>query len=241
MESDFQFLGPSHLAALAVSAAAAGLFIRFHRNPATATARKRRVHAVLAALLVITVLLDPTLTWWRYGADPSYAWQVLKKNSLPLHLCDVVAFILAAALVTGSQRLAEFGYVWGFAGTVQGLVTPGLEHGFPAPDFFAQHGGIPAIAAGLVFGAGLRPLPGALWRTFGWINVYLAVILVLNWLLGTNYGYVNAKPPHPSLLDFLGPWPWYLLVLQGVALLLFGLLLLPFRGRRPNSDPGKTP
>jgi len=236
MGSDFQTFGLAHLAALSGTVLAAWTFIRFHRNPATTPRRKRSVHFVLAGLLLITVLLDPALTWWRYRADPAYAWQQLQANSLPVHFCDVVAFLLAGALLTGRPRLAETGYLWGFAGTVQGLVTPGLAHGFPAPEyfaFFAQHGGIPAVAAGLVFGAGLRPRPGALWRALGWINVYLVLIFVLNRLLGTNYGYVNAKPPHGSLLDFLGPWPWYLLALEGIAVLFFGLLLLPFR--RANS------
>ncbi len=244
MESGFQFLGPSHLAALSGTALAAWAFIRFHRNPATTPQRKRRVHRVLAFLLVVTVLLDPTLTWWRYGDDPAYAWQELKRNSLPVHFCDLVAFLLAAALLTGRQRLAELGYLWGFAGTVNGLVTPGLEHGFPAPEyfaFFAQHGGIPAAAAGLVFGAGLRPQPGALLRALGWINVYLAGIFLLNFLLGTNYGYVNAKPLHPSLLDVLGPWPWYLLVLEGIAVLFFALLLLPFAGTGGKQRPAAPP
>ena len=33
----------------------------------------------------------------------------------------------------------------------------------------------------------------------------------------------------PSLLDFLGPWPWYLLSLELIALVSFFLLDLPWR------------
>lgn len=231
MESDFQLCGLPHFAALLATALAAWWFIRFHRA-SPAPELQRRVHAILAAVLVITVFLDPTLTWHRHGADPAAGWRILKANSLPLHLCDLIALLLAAALLTNRQRLVEIGYLWGLTGTVQGLITPGLEYDFPAPEYFAffgQHGCIPAVAAGLVFGAGLRPQPGALWRALGWLNVYLVIIIALNCLLSTNYGYLNAKPDQASLLNFLGPWPWYLLSLEAIALGFFYLLLLPFR------------
>jgi uncharacterized membrane protein YwaF len=67
----------------------------------------------------------------------------------------------------------------------------------------------------------------------------MATVLGLNALLGTNYGYLCAKPENPSLLDHLGPWPWYLLSLEGLALALFLLLDLPFRltDRRINPSP----
>ncbi len=232
METDFQLCGLPHFAALLATGLTAWWFIRFHRAPSTSAEQKRRVHVVLAAVLVITVFLDPTLTWRRHGADPAAGWRILKENSLPLHLCDLIALLLAAALLTNCRRLVEIGYLWGFTGTVQGLITPGLEYGFPAPEYFAffgQHGAIPAVAAGLVFGAGLRPQPGALWRALGWLNVYFVVLFTLNSVLGTNYGYLNGKPLKASLLDFLGPWPWYLLSLEAIAAGLFYLLLLPFR------------
>ena len=40
-----------------------------------------------------------------------------------------------------------------------------------------------------------------------------------DWLLGTNYGFLRAKPVNASLIDFLSPWPWYLpeLVVIGIA------------------------
>jgi uncharacterized membrane protein YwaF len=50
----------------------------------------------------------------------------------------------------------------------------------------------------------------------------------------------GQKPATPSLLDMLGPWPWYLLAGELIAVLLVLLLYLPFaladrRARRAGS------
>ena len=119
-------------------------------------------------------------------------------------------------------------------GTLQGLLTPTLQYSWDAPEyyaFFVQHGGVPVAAVTLAFGTALKPHPGAFGRVVFWSWMYLAVVYGLNRLLGANYGFLNAKPPVPSLLDYMGPYPWYLLTLQFVAFALYLLLLMPFRRR----------
>ena len=39
---------------------------------------------------------------------------------------------------------------------------------------------------------------------------YMLVALLINTLLGTNFGFVSRPPATPSLIDHLGPWPLYL-------------------------------
>lgn len=39
------------------------------------------------------------------------------------------------------------------------------------------------------------------------------------------------RKPDDSLLDLLGPWPWYIAFAGLLALAMFALLLTPFRER----------
>ena len=59
----------------------------------------------------------------------------------------------------------------------------------------------------------------------GSISLFCAGV---NRLIGSNYLYTQGKLPTPSLLDVLGPYPWYLLSMEGLGILLCLLLYLPF-------------
>ena len=60
---------------------------------------------------------------------------------------------------------------------------------------------------------------------------YQGLALLINILLGTNFAFASKPPDNPSLIDHLGPWPLYLFAMQGLALVLFLLLALPFAKR----------
>ncbi len=231
---EFTAFGVSHWVALGATACAAISLIKLARSGASETT-KRRVELGLAWLLILSVLADPLTNWLRYaagaGGSVGQALEMIHDNSYPFYLCDVVAVVLAVALFRRSQRLAEIGYLWGVAGTLQGLITPTLYFDWDALEyyaFFAQHGGVPAAGLFLVYGLKLYPEKGALLRILIWGWVYMAIVIALNALLGTNYGFLNGKPSVPTLFDYMGPYPWYLVTLNLIALSLYVLLLLPF-------------
>ena len=91
-----------------------------------------------------------------------------------------------------------------------------------------DHCGIIVAVLFLTWGLAMRPRPGAVLRVWGWTQVYLVCAGTVNWLTRTNYGYLAAKPIHGSLLDYFGPWPWYLLTLEAMALLFFTVFYSPF-------------
>lgn len=189
---------------------------------AAADSRKVLTKRALAVILLLSTVIDPVAMWARDG------WGLVFTDGLPLYLCDWAALVLAYALWTDSSRATEVGFLWGMSGTVHGLITPALQYDFPALDyfgFFAQHGGVPIAGAALVWGMKLYPQRGALWRTVLWSWLYLAVVILFNFLAGKNYGFLSHKPLTASLFDHLGPWPWYLASLQVVGVISYTLWL----------------
>ena len=224
----FQLCGSAHWGALGVIFSIALFLVwQARRFPAHDGLYRKLLAGLLLALYPVHVATSFAGGWLN------------RENALPCHLCDVAAILGGIALLTRHQRVAELVWFWGLSGTLNGLITPALSETFPSFyyfAFFALHGGVVIAAVYLVAGLRLRPEPGAVWRAFGWIQLYLAAAGVVDLVTGANYGFLRAKPPQPSLLDFMGPWPWYILGLQFLGLALFTLLYLPFY-RRPIPAP----
>ncbi len=157
------------------------------------------------------------------------------ENILPLHLCDIAAMTAGFALLTKRPALCALTYFWGLAATMQALVTPAIGIGFPSWPFLTfvvQHFAIVGAALYLPVVEGWRPKQ-PLWKSplevYGWSVAYLVFALCVNRLLDTNFGFASRPPENPSLIDHLGPWPWYLVSMQGIAFCLFLLLAVPLR------------
>ena len=75
---------------------------------------------------------------------------------------------------------------------------------------------------------GFRPTWQSVWKTMLALNVYFLFVAGINYVIDSNYMYTMAKPETASLLDLMGPWPWYIAVCEFVALGLFALLYAPF-------------
>jgi hypothetical integral membrane protein (TIGR02206 family) len=167
------------------------------------------------------------------------------KTSLPLALCDMAALVAAAACWTRSGVLVELTYFWGLAGTLQAVITPDLNVGFPHLVFFQYmvgHLGIVVAAVFLVVGLGIAPRPGAVVRVFAITLGYTAFVGLVDGGAGANYMFLRAPPGEWTLLKVLGPWPWYIASAAGVALVLLVILDAPFwpRRRRAGNRPSWT-
>ena len=120
------------------------------------------------------------------------------------------------------------------------LLTPNLWEQFPSfatVQFFAAHGLVVTAVLYLVWSRQARPRRGSVGRAMLAVNCFAAFDGAFDAIFKTNYMYLRAKPENMSLLSFLGPWPWYIVSSEAVALGLFLLLYLPFRrGRRDGGD-----
>jgi hypothetical integral membrane protein (TIGR02206 family) len=233
----FRVLGFGHLLALFLTISipvALGLAVR-----QTGSRRIDRAMAFCLALLLATNYLGYALYLWR---DQLLYWQ----QALPFQLCDWAMVTIIVALLTRRLSWTEVSYFWGIGGTFQAILTPNLQVNFPdirAISFFLGHGGIVAGVIYLLIARRFRPTLGSVWRTLAWSQVYLGATLLVDHLTGVNYGFLLHKPVVASILDYLSDTRWlYIVELEGLALLFFAILYVPFalRGRGKDAAVSST-
>ncbi|MCW2840095.1 MAG: hypothetical protein JWR55_1578 [Aeromicrobium sp.] len=218
----FEAYGPSHLLVLAIFAIGVVLVVlagrRLAGRPAEQTARR----AFAVVLLCVTIplqILQLTPDEWNL------------QTSLPFQLCDLAWMFAAHALWTRSRLSATVTYLWGITLTTQGMLTPDLASDFPEARFLMFWGmHVLIVWASFFLVLGLRILPT--WFTYrGTVAITLAwaaCAYVFNVVAGTNYGYVNRLPKNASLLDYLGPWPLFVVLEIAIIAAVWALLTWPW-------------
>ena len=218
----FEQYGPSHWAVIAVFAIGAVALVWTGRRQTEQQARRLgRILGALTALvyaaILIYVLTPPTL------------------DSVPLQLTDLATVVGAYALWSQKQWAYALTYYWGLVLSTQALISPALQ----SPDFphyqflafWAIHLMVVWAAIYLTWGRGMRPD----WRDFriavtvtvGWA----VVTFTFNRITGTNFGFLNRKPSTASLLDVMGPWPWYVFVGATMISVVWALMTWPWQRR----------
>ncbi|MFN5579913.1 MAG: TIGR02206 family membrane protein [Akkermansiaceae bacterium] len=219
----FQPFTSVHFITLAIGFVIIGMLIVLAR-------RSEKSQRIITALLAFCNLVSYPFALYAWREYPHSL-----DNLLPFHLCDLAAIVAGFALVTRRPILLTLTYFWGLAATTQALITPALSIGppeLPFIHFFFQHFVI--VAAALYIPIVLKWRPKQPWWKSPIIVLaisigYQATALLINAILKTNFAFVSDFPDNPSLIDHLGPWPFYLFAMQGLALIFFLLLALPFR------------
>jgi hypothetical integral membrane protein (TIGR02206 family) len=120
----------------------------------------------------------------------------------------------------------------GIGAATQALLTPDAGiYGFPHFRFFEifiSHGAIVTAAIYMTVVERYRPYWKSILHVVIWLNVYMVFVGFVNTLIGSNYMWIARKPDFPWLLDVLGPWPWYILSMEAIGLIVCLLLYLPF-------------
>jgi hypothetical integral membrane protein (TIGR02206 family) len=219
-----RLLSLEHLVTLGVIAGCIGALVII--------ARLRPGWTPLACRALAVLIVVNECGWWVW-LGLQHTWSA--SYALPLQLCDVVAFVSAAALWFRRPLLVELTYFWGLAGTANGLITPDVPAHFPSylyVQYFVAHGTIVAAALMLVVGLRITPRQGAVARVFALTLALAAFDACANLVTGGNYMYLRHTPDVPSLLDLMGPWPWYIVASGALAAGIFAVLDLPFSIRR---------
>lgn len=228
MRPYIQLFGPAHLLILLTVPAFAAALVAIQRRLAAGPAILRRILGLL--LLVDATVYNGYLFVKNAPAFPGH---------LPLELCDASVCLVTLSLLVPSRIVFDLAYYGALAGASMALITPNLWEAFPSygtVQFFVVHGWMVAAILYLVWSGLARPRPRSVWIAMLGLNVYAACIGTFDAIFKTNYMYLRAKPANASLLDLLGPWPWYIASAEVIALVIFQLLYLPFRFR-PSTSP----
>jgi hypothetical integral membrane protein (TIGR02206 family) len=187
----------------------------------------RRIRFMCNLLAFLLIISDISYHIWAVSYD---VWSL--RESLPLELSDLSVLLAIVMLFTRSVSLFQFLYFAGIGSSIQAMVTPDLGvYSFPHfrfIEFFVSHGGVFLACIFMVVVERYKPTFFSLWMTFILVNLYGVCIFFINRMLDANYLYMMKKPANASLLDFLGPWPWYLLSVEAVIIVSFLLLYSPF-------------
>lgn len=185
--------------ALATSLAALAVALVPRRWPLPQRRRFERVLAGLGAVALVAVKVDEAV-----HNPGGYAW-------LPLHVCDLSNMAGIVALLRGSALARAITLYFGLGLSSFALAFPDLGAGPGSPEywlFWTRHGWILAAALYDLLVRGYRPAwrDYARWCLFG--GAYLAVVLVVNALLGTNFAFIaDRTPAYTGVVEVFGPWP----------------------------------
>ncbi|MBE1441481.1 TIGR02206 family membrane protein [Paenibacillus sp. OAS669] len=230
----FLLFSPSHLAAIILLGIACSLLYRSRQGIQAVPALQAAIRwGILLALAVPETMLN---LWYVQQGQ----WDV--RRTLPLELCSIMVFLSILLLLTGGRRLYGIVFFAGIGGALQALVTPSLGYAFPHFrffHFFIVHSAIIMAALYMTWIRGYRPDWRAVGRTMIVLNGLAAIVWALNELLQSNYMFLMHKPPTASLLDWLGPHPYYLLAEEAIALGMFAMIhavffLWPRQRKRAN-------
>ncbi len=227
-DETFQFLGIHHIGALIAIILLGSSLIWFEQK--SRTYRHKKTWAYLLAWLNIASLVIALISAIITRPDDNWVtW-------LPLHFCSFMQILCVLSIFTNKAWIRAACFYGVLTASLQGLITPDLRAVFPSLryiDFFMSHGLTVITAFYLPLALQWRPRKYDYLLAQGIGVIYLLFSLIINVFLGTNYGFTMQAPASGSILDYLGPWPWYILTMQIPIFIALKLLSLIFIKSKP--------
>ncbi|PYZ91992.1 TIGR02206 family membrane protein [Salipaludibacillus keqinensis] len=168
-------------------------------------------------------------TWLFYTGN----WHV--SHALPLELSNISVLLVILLLLTRNRLVFEIVFLVGISGALQAIITPVLSFGWPHFrfwHFFYTHLMVIWVVFYFLW---YRHFPLTLWsvlKAMVFLNVLLPFIYFTNVMFEGNYWFIKRKPAGGSLLDFLGPHPWYILSMEVAAFVFFMILWILFGNKK---------
>lgn len=242
----FVLFGPIHLVSLFIVLLCAGGIPWLVATTVWLRPHQKTIARFLAFLMLLNEVIYHVY-WQRLGA-----WSA--STALMFHMCGISIMLLPwlFELPRGrvQQYLFELVYFWGIGGALQALLTPDIGYlGFPSYKFFSffiSHGLIVTLSLYAAVFLPYRIRLSSVGRVLLISNVIVLGIYGLNYLLQFlppyevgNYFVLSYPPPTGSVIDlferWFGPSPRYILGLELMGLIVFLLMVIPWRWVRKES------
>ncbi|WP_342433144.1 TIGR02206 family membrane protein [Neobacillus sp. FSL H8-0543] len=184
----------------------------------------RRMEIGIALSLL---LIEATYHVWLFV---NANWKV--SHAIPLELCSISLILSVILLLTGKTVFLEILLFTALLGSTQAILFPSLHYGFPHFrffHFFYTHMMVVWVALYSMYSKEFRLTFMSVIKLWVFLNILMPIILYINKLTNGNYLYLSHKPSHMSLLDLLGPYPWYILSMEALVIILSLILWLIFR------------
>jgi hypothetical integral membrane protein (TIGR02206 family) len=175
------------------------------------------------SLLVIEV----TYHIWMAVND---MWDV--SHAIPLELCSISLVLSVLLLLTRKKIIYEILLFTALLGASQAIFTPLLNFDFPHFrffHFFYTHLMDIWVVFYFTWVVGYRPTFWSVVKLFVFLNLLMPIIMLINRAVDGNYMFLSHKPNSASLLNLLGPYPWYILSMEFLLITLSLIVWLIFR------------
>ena len=192
-------------------------------NKKLTESQKTILGTVLALVPFVCVIGRMTYLLMIGSFDPSL--------DLPFFMCRFMALILPFVFYTRNRFMLGILYFWVLAGTINAIITPDLLFNFGHWEYNLYWVYHLMLIVTIIYGVFVYKFE-IKWRDY-WNAVLGTIVFTVfsmgvNFLLKANYNYLSEKPEVASILDYMGPWPWYIAVVYFLMFLLFLLAFLPY-------------
>ena len=184
---------------------------------------KRRI--VSTALIYIGLLQEI----FDYG-NRIYFSELNWFEDLPLHICNYVFYIGLIYMWTKKQFLFEIIYLLGLGAALITILTPEFKmiNTLEYILFFVAHALIVIYALWGVFIDGKIPRKGSVLRVYAFLCFMALPVGLISWITDGNYMFLMQRPDVSNPIVF-GEWPWYILNISFIGLLIMTIAYLPFK------------
>lgn len=161
-------------------------------------------------------------------------WDIYE--NLPLHLCSISNLIVCFILfLPKNQKLFEFLFYCGLWGGLMAILTAQINDYdgslFKYVQYYSSHGTIIFMPLFMFYHLQYKLSKFSWLRLLIILNICMAIIIPLNFKIGSNYMYLAEAPNIKNPLVF-GDWPFYILNWEFFILILFYLTYVVFTRKK---------